>query len=283
MKFPIPLPFTTSLLLAVIVTVRIQAAPPSPPAEAVVSAPTEGGHSADELAKKLSNPVSSLISLPFQSNFDFGYPDDGYRYLLNIQPVVPIALSDDWNLIWRTILPVIHQEDVIGSSSQSGLGDTTMSFFFSPAQPTASGVTWGVGPALLLPTATDDLLGTEKWGAGPTFVVLRQQGNLTYGMLANHIWSYAGEDDRSDVCSTFLQPFFSVGLGKGATVTLNTETSYDWEGEQWTVPINLVYSKVFKIGGQMLQWQVGGRVYAEAPDNGPDWGVRTGLVFLFPK
>nr|WP_218280062.1 hypothetical protein [Verrucomicrobium spinosum] len=140
-----------------------------------------------------------------------------------------------------------------------------------------------MGPALLLPTATDDLLGTEKWGAGPTFVVLRQQGSLTYGMLANHLWSYAGEDDRNDVCSTFLQPFISVGLGKGATITLNSETSYDWEGEQWTVPINLVYSKVLKIRGQMLQWQIGGRVYAEAPDDGPEWGVRTGLVFLFPK
>ncbi len=116
------------------VSASVQAAPPSPSAGATVLTHAEGANSADDLAKKLSNPVSSLISLPFQSNFDFGYPDDGFRYLMNIQPVVPIALSDEWNLIWRTILPVISQEDVIRGSSQSGLGDTTMSFFFSPAQ-----------------------------------------------------------------------------------------------------------------------------------------------------
>jgi hypothetical protein len=238
---------------------------------------------ADELAKKLSNPVSSLVSVPFQNNFDFGFANDGYQYKLNIQPVIPISLSKDWNLIARVIVPFIHQENVIGRSSQTGLSDTVASFFLSPAQPTKSGITWGLGPVMLVPTATEDLLGTEKWGAGPTAVILQQKGQLTYGALVNHIWSFAGESSRSEVNSTFLQPFFSVGLGQGRTITLNSESTYDWHNEQWTIPFNLVYSKVFKIGRQMLQWQIGGRVYAASPSGGPDWGIRAGLVLLFPK
>jgi hypothetical protein len=238
---------------------------------------------ADELAKKLSNPVSSLVSVPFQNNFDFGYNNDGWQYKLNVQPVIPISLNEDWNLISRTIVPFIHQEDIFGSSTQTGLSDTVASFFFSPAEPTASGVTWGAGPVVLLPTATDDLLGAEKWGAGPTAVILRQQGKHTYGALANHLWSFAGDDDRADVSATFLQPFYSYGLGGGATVTLNSESTYNWETEDWSIPLNLAYSKVFTLGTQMMQWQIGARYYLERPGGGPDWGIRAGITLLFPK
>ncbi len=239
--------------------------------------------SADELAMKLSNPVSSLISVPLQNNFDFGYDNDGWQYKLNVQPVIPVSLNEDWNLITRVILPFIHQQDVIGNSSQTGLSDTLMSLFLSPAEP-VNGITWGVGPALLFPTATDELLGAEKWGAGPTFVILRQDGLWTYGMLANHVWSYAGDSGRADVSSSFLQPFLAWGgLGNGQTITVNSESSYNWETDQWTIPINLLYSKVFSVGSQQMQFQIGGRVYADAPSGGPDWGIRAGLVFLFPK
>jgi len=162
--------------------------------------------SGEELAKKLQNPVASLISVPFQSNFEFdGGPDDeGFRYLLNVQPVIPISISEDWNLISRTILPIIHQDDMIGSDTQGGLGDITQSAFFSPKAPGFGGLIWGAGPVFLLPTATDDLLGAEQFGIGPTAVVLKQESGWTYGMLANHIWSVAGEDDRDDVSSSFL-------------------------------------------------------------------------------
>ncbi len=149
-----------------------------------------------ELAKQLSNPVASLISVPFQFNYDSGFgPEDGHRVTLNIQPVIPITLNEDWNLISRTILPVIWQEDIAGpSGSQFGLGDTVQSLFLSPSAAGPGGIIWGAGPVFLLPTSTDPLLGTDRWGAGPTGVVLMQSGPWTYGMLANHIWSFAGQE-----------------------------------------------------------------------------------------
>jgi hypothetical protein len=244
-----------------------------------------GGDADHDIAMQLSNPVASLISLPLQNNFDWGGgPNgDGFQYRINIQPVIPFTLNNDWNLISRTILPYVYQEDIIGTTSQSGFSDTVQSLFFSPKAPTASGWIWGAGPALLVPTATDDLLGTEKWGAGPTAVFLRQQNGWTYGALANHIWSYAGDDARQDVSATFLQPFLTYTTDMHTTFSLNTESSYDWENSQWTVPINLGISQLLKIGGSPIQFQLAGRYYAEAPDNGPEWGLRFGITFLWPR
>ncbi|WP_331713491.1 transporter [Noviluteimonas gilva] len=241
------------------------------------------GQDADELAKKLSNPVADLISVPFQFNYDDGYADGGSRTYVNIQPVVPITISENWNMISRTILPVVYQDDVPpGSGDEFGLGDITQSLFFTPKKPTASGWVIGVGPAFLIPTATDDLLGTEKWGLGPTAVVLKQDRGWSYGALVNHIWSVAGEDDRQDISSTFLQPFLSKALGQGRTVSVNFESSYDWKHEQWTVPFNVGYSQVTKAGSQMLSWQIGARYFFETPEGGPDWGVRATLTLLYP-
>ncbi len=227
-----------------------------------------GSNEADALAKALSNPVAALISVPLQLNYDDGYGagGDGERWTLNIQPVVPITLNEDWNVISRTILPVIAQSDVIGDDSQSGLGDVVQSLFFSPKAPTASGWIWGVGPAFLLPTATDDLLGAEQWGLGPTAVVLKQTATgWTYGALVNHLASVAGDDDRSDVNATFLQPFLAKALGAGRTVTVNFESTYDWEAEQWNAPFNVSYSKVTKVGGQLISFAGGLRAYVESP------------------
>ncbi|MDQ0321523.1 hypothetical protein QO002_003661 [Pararhizobium capsulatum DSM 1112] len=239
-----------------------------------------------DLAKQLSNPVASLISVPFQFNDDSGYgPNDGDKAVLNIQPVIPFSLNEDWNVISRTIMPVVWQDDIAGDSgSQFGLGDTLQSFFFSPKEPTAGGVIWGAGPAFLLPTATDELLGGEKWGLGPTAVLLKQEGHWTYGVLANHIWSVAGDHNRADVSSTFLQPFLSYTTPTAWTFALNTESSYDWKNEQWSVPINFSVSKLTKFGEQPVSLQIGTRYWAEAPDNGPNgWGVRAGITFLFPE
>jgi len=240
---------------------------------------------AAELAKKLQNPVAALISVPIQNNFDFGAGpnSDGFQYKVNIQPVIPISISKDWNVISRTILPVVYQENIIGTSSQSGLSDTTQSLFFSPKEPTRSGWIWGAGPVFLFPTATNDLLGSEKWGAGPTAVVLKQEHGFTYGALVNQIWSFAGASDRANVNSTFLQPFLSYTTKKQTTFTLNTESTYDWDHEQWTVPLNLMVAQLVKIGGAPVQFQVGGRYYAEKPKTGPDWGLRFTVTLLFPK
>lgn len=240
---------------------------------------------AAELAKKLSNPISSLISLPMQSNFDFGAgpTGDGFQYKLNVQPVIPIELNQDWNVISRTIIPFVYQEDVIGTTDQTGLSDTVQSLFFSPKEPTAGGWIWGAGPVFLLPTATDDFLGGEKWGAGPTAVVLKQSNGWTYGALANHIWSFAGEDSRQDVSLTYLQPFLSFTTKKQTTFLVNAESTYDWENTQWTVPVNVAVSQLVKIGGAPVQFQVGGRYYAEKADNGPEWGLRFAVTLLWPK
>ena len=239
-----------------------------------------------DLAKKLSNPVASLISVPFQFNYDSGYGSlDGNKSVLNIQPVIPISINEDWNVISRTIVPVVWQNDIAGDSGhQAGLGDVLQSFFFSPKQPTAGGLIWGVGPAFLLPTATEPLLGGEKLGLGPTAVLLKQDHGFTYGALFNHIWSVAGDSGRDNISSTFMQPFVSYTTDDAWTFTLNTESTYDWKGDDWSVPINFSVAKLVKLGEQPVSFQLGTRYWATAPENGPEgWAIRAGVTFLFPK
>jgi len=242
---------------------------------------------AAELAKKLANPIANLISLPLQYNYDqdYGRGDHGSISRLNIQPVIPISLNENWNVITRTIVPLIDQNDLpVRGVNESGLGDILASQFFSPKEPTAGGWVWGAGPVWLLPTASEDVLGGEKWGIGPTGVALKQAGPWTYGGLVNHVWSFAGDDDRADVNATFLQPFLAYVTKTKTTISLNTESTFDWEEDEWSVPVNLAVSQMFKIGKQPMQFQVGARYWADSPDNGPEgWGLRLQLTFLFPK
>ena len=239
---------------------------------------------AQALAKKLANPISSLISVPFQNNFDFGMgPDkDGFRYTMNFQPVIPVALNKDWNLISRTIVPVIAQDDVVGASTQFGLGDTVQSFFFSPNK--SEPFVWGVGPVLLIPTGTNEVLGTQKFGIGPTVVVLKQQKQWTVGTLFNHVWSVAGKESRADVSSTFLQPFLSYTTKTAWTFTVNTESTYDWKARSWSVPIHLQLTKLVKVGMQPISVGGGLRCWAASAPGGPHWcGFRVIFTPLFPK
>lgn len=238
------------------------------------------------LAKKLSNPVASLISVPFQANMDFseGLTDSGNKMTLNVQPVVPIGITENFNLIVRTIVPVIWQTDLLGNNtSQFGLGDTTQSFFFSPKKPTAGGIIWGAGPVFLYRTGTNEFTTGKKWGAGPTIVVLKQFGPTTIGFLGNHIWSVAGSNERPDISSSFLQPFVSYTTKRATTFTLNTESTYNWKTNEWKVPINILVSQLVRIKKQPVSFGIGGRYYVAKPEFGPDWGVRFVTTFLFPK
>jgi hypothetical protein len=240
-----------------------------------------------ELAKKLSNPSSELISVPFQLNYDedIGPVEDGKRLSLFTNPVIPFELNRDWNIISRTLLPVVWQDDIFpGSGSQFGIGDIVQSLFFSPKAPTTGGWIWGAGPVFLLPTGSDDLLTADKWGAGPTGVVLRQHGPWTFGMLANHIWSFAGDSGRADVNNTFLQPFLAYTTPTAWTFSLNTESTYDWKNEEWSVPIHGVVTKVTKIGNQMVSVGGGVRYWADSPPSGPEGlGFRFLFTLLLPK
>lgn len=219
-----------------------------------------------DLAKKLAHPISSLISVPLQYNYDqnYGADDEGSLSKLNIHPVIPFSISENWNVITRTIVPLIDQEDIPSSGlGESGLGDIVASQFFSPKAPSTGGWIWGVGPVWSLPTATEDSLGSGKLGLGPTAVALKQQGPWTYGALANHIWSVAGPDDRQDVNSTFLQPFLAYVTSTHTTFSLNTESTYNWESEEWSVPINVGVAQMLKIGELPIQLSVGARYWAD--------------------
>ena len=241
----------------------------------------------DNYAKKLANPVASLISVPIQGNYDenIGANKGGSQWRINVQPVIPLSLNEDWNLISRTILPLIDQKDIPSTGKgESGIGDIVQSFFLSPKQPGPGGLIWGAGPVLLLSTASDRALGSGKWGIGPTGVLLKQTGPWTYGILANHIATVAGHDDRPGVAATFLQPFLAYVTTTQTSFGWNTESTYDWKGPGWSVPINLTAAQLLKAGGQLFQVGAGIRWWVRSPRGGPeDWGFRVQLTFLFPK
>lgn len=239
--------------------------------------------SEEDLAKATQNPVSDLISLPFQNNtnFDVG-PFDRTQNVLNIQPVIPVRVGE-WNLINRTIAPLIYQP--IGESDDEfGLGDINHTTFFSPAKP--GKLIWGLGPIVSFPTATDDFLGTEKWSAGPSAVALTMKGPWVFGALVNNLWSFAGEDDRADVNQMLIQPFVNYNLPGGAYLTTAPIMTANWEadsGNRWTVPLGIGAGKIFTIGKQPINSSLHFYYNAEKPDFGAEWALRFQVQLLFPK
>ena len=252
---------------------------------------------ATELAKKTQNPVADLISVPLQSNFNFGAGSkDKMIYILNVQPVIPFHLTEDWNLITRVITPIINQPSLFsGMSSATGLGDINPSFFLSPAKP--AGLIWGIGPTFTLPTASDRLLGAGKWSMGPAGVALTMQGPWVIGALLNNQWSFAGWGDKS-VNAMLLQPIVNYNLPEGWYLTSSPIITANWKadraGDVWTVPLGGGVGKLFRLG-QILPLQ--GNPLAKLPINaqlaafgnlakpefGPDWQLRFQIQFLFPK
>jgi hypothetical protein len=241
---------------------------------------TESGGAAD-VANKLQNPVADLISIPLQSNFDFGIgPDDRFGYILNIQPVIPIPLGTHLKVVSRSILPVMDQPSTSGDGRTFGLGDWTQSFFFAPAGNTD--FAFGIGPVFSIPTGTSSQLGSGKWGIGPTGVALYSHSGLTLGLLTNQIWSFAGPSDRNSVSKLLLQPFIAYTLKIALTFKLQTESNYDWLSEQWTVPLELGLSQTVKLGTLHLSIGVTGRLWVEGPSSAPDWGIQVPLTFVLP-
>jgi hypothetical protein len=241
--------------------------------------------SAEDLAKKLSNPVAALISIPFQNNMDVGIgQNNGSKNTLNFQPVVPITLSSKLNLITRFIIPIVSQQNITGEgTTQNGLADAVVSAWFSPAEP-KNGVVWGVGPVFLVPIATNDILGTKKLGIGPTALILKQSNGWTVGGLVNQIWSVAGNANRSDVSQMFIQPFMSYNWKSGAGLGLNAEITQNWTSSTTSVFINPTVTAVTKLGTQIVSLAIGPRIQVAAPTGSmTDFGIRAAVTFVYPK
>lgn len=239
----------------------------------------------EELSRQISNPVADLISVPFQYNYNEGFIDgSGTQSVLNIQPVTPFRLNDRWNLIVRTIIPVVSQEGFPPDGRrQSGVGNIIQSYFFSPSQPGANGLLWGAGPVLQFPSTTEGI-GRKQAGAGLTGVVLRQTGPWTVGILGNHIWSVNNADSLGETSVTFLQPFVTYSTPRFTTFAINSEAAYDWKSEQWAVPINFSVSQIVPIGGRPVSIGAAARYWAESPVGGPEgWGARLTVTLLFPR
>jgi len=236
-----------------------------------------------DLARAVQNPIASLISVPFQNNtsFDWG-PQEKTFNLLNIQPIWPFQMNDDWNLITRTIVPVVSQPGVVsGQDRETGLGDITFTAFLSPRD--SGKLIWGAGPVVLLPTASDDRLGSDQWGLGPSVVALMMPGSWVIGSLFSNVWSVGGSGD-DDVNLFTWQYFVNYNMKGGWYLTTSPIITANWEAssDKWTIPVGGGFGRVFRIGNQPINAQAQVFYNVEKPGTG-DWQLRTQLQFMFPK
>jgi hypothetical protein len=259
------------------------------PAKAPDAAAPAAAATAENLAKQLSNPIADLVSLPLQFNWNEGYgPNHELQFVLNFQPVVPFHISKDWNLIERFIVPFVSTPELApGVGPVSGLGTVIFSSFFSPRN--SGKFIWGVGPVVGLPMTSDPLLGGGQWLMGPTAVGLTQAGPWTVGALVNQLFSVAttGNQPRPYYSQALIQPFVAYTTKTAVTFTLNSLSTYNWEAasdQRWTVPVNLLVSKLTKLGPFPLSIQAGAGYYAAHPDIGPrGWRLQMQFVVLLPQ
>ena len=250
------------------------------------------GQGGEDLAAKTQNPVGAMYSLPFKFSFDYG-AENGEASFLNIQPVIPVTVGE-WNLINRVIMPLIDTPGMVTGTPEiptpipgdgaTGLGDINYSVFISPAEP--GKVIWGIGPSLMMDTATDDQLGSGKWSTGPTAVILVQPKPWTLGLLGRQLWSFSGDSDRGDVSQLLLEPFINFNLEAGWYLISDMVITANWEADssnQWTVPLGGGFGKMFEIGSQKMNTKIEAYYNVERPDGAPDWSLSWTLQFLFPR
>ncbi len=237
------------------------------------------------LAQELTNPIASLYTLPVQLNFDrgLGLTGDGSQEVLNIQPLIPFSLNEDWHLISRTILPFMHQEDVAWKGQdESGMGDILQSLFLSPSETPEHGWIWGVGPAVSLPTATRDVFGIDSWALGPTAVALKTKGPWTVGVLANHLWSLDG--GSASYNGSYVEPWVSYVTPTNTTISLSTEAIYDWNSEDLALPLNFIVDQLVMFGDQPVSIGATAKYWADSASGGPEgWGLRLQVTLIWPK
>ena len=242
---------------------------------------------ADDLAKASQNPVADLISVPFENNatFNNGPDEDAYVNILNIKPVVPVHLNENWNLINRAIVPVIYQEELLpGQGSQTGIGDITYQGFISPAKP--GKLIWGVGPTLVIPSGSSNRMSSNKFSLGPSVVLLTMPGNWVIGALAQNVWSVAGEEDSKSVNSFLFQYFINYNMKDGWYMSTTPTITANWRAgsdDTWTVPFGGGIGRVFKIGKQPVNMRIQGLYNVERPTGAPDWTIQAQVTLLFPK
>jgi hypothetical protein len=241
-------------------------------------------HDEGDLAKTIQNPLANLVSLPLQFNFNDGVgPDDRRLFNLNVQPVIPFP-GKKWNVISRTIIP-INSVPIDEADSVFGMGDINFNLFWSPAK--ASSLTWGVGPSITVPTASNpEVLGSDKWSIGPTAVIFYGIGEWTLGATASNIWSVAGNSDRQDVNFFFAQWFVNYNFGKGLALGTAPIITCNWEidsGEECTIPLGLQVSKVTHFGSQPVNLIIGYYENVQHPEGGAESQARFQINFMFPQ
>jgi hypothetical protein len=250
--------------------------------------PARAELSAEELAKLAQNPVGNLISLPFQNNTNFNVgPLSGTQNILNIQPVIPVEITPDWNIITRTIVPVINQPALSATDDRrNGFGDIAFTAFLSPAKP--GQWIWGAGPIVQLPTNSSAELGNKNWGLGPSAVVLHlEKGDpWVYGVLVNNVWSLSSSKQGGSYNNGLIQPFVNYNFAGGFYLTSAPIATVDWKADssqQWTVPLGGGIGKIFHLGKLPVNTQLSGYYNVVHPDNGANWQLRVQVQLMFPK